>query len=260
VLVTAIDTAVVPCGGRGTRLYPISRWIPKELLPVSLRPLLFWTFDEIVAAGLARAIVVTNPEKPLLETVAREYGPGLALEFVPQDAPRGLGDALLRARSLLGGAPFAVALPDNLFRGPNPLAAVLHSWRTTGLTTVLLARVRREEAAAKGATGRAAVRTMEDGSLRVVAIADKGKGRFDPGEATSAMTPIGRFALQGDVLDEFEDVARTLAPGAELDDVPVLQRLAARGALAGVTCEATFFDVGVPEGYHGAVAALPSKL
>jgi UTP--glucose-1-phosphate uridylyltransferase len=258
--VTVIDTAIVPCGGRGTRLYPISRWIPKELLPVSLRPLLFWTFDEIVAAGVGRAIVVTNPEKPLLESVAREYGPGLVLEFVPQDAPRGLGDALLRARALLDGAPFAVTLPDNLFRGPNPLAAVLHSWRTTGLSTVLLARVSREDAVAKGATGRAAVRRLEDGSLRVVAIADKGKGRFDPGDAASAMTPIGRFAFHGDVFEEFEDVARTLTPGAELDDVPVLQRLAARGALAGVACAATFFDVGVPEGYHGAVAALPSRV
>jgi UTP--glucose-1-phosphate uridylyltransferase len=257
--VTTIDTAIVPCGGRGTRLYPISRWIPKELLPVGLRPLLFWTFDEIVAAGLRRAIGVTNPGKPLLEAVAREYGPALALEFVPQDSPLGLGDALLRARGLLSGAPFAVVLPDNLFQGPNPLAAVLRTWSHTGLPAVLLARVSRTEAAGKGPTGRAAVRAMADGSLRVVAIADKGEGRFDPGDTASAMTPIGRFALPGDVFAEFDAVARTLTPGAELDDVPVLQRLAARGALAGTPCEATFYDVGVPEGYHDAVAALPPR-
>jgi UTP-glucose-1-phosphate uridylyltransferase len=255
-----IETAVVPCGGRGTRLYPISRWIPKELLPVGLRPVLFWTLDEIAAAGIRRAIIVTNPEKPALEAVAREYDRALALEFVAQDSPRGLGDALLRARGLLAGAAFAVALPDNLFRGPNPLAAVLDVHRRTALATVLLARVTRDDAGTKGATGRAAVRAAPDRTLRVTAVADKGKGRFDPGEHASAMTPIGRLVLPADVFAEFEDVARTLPQGAELDDVPVLQRLAAREALAGATCDATFYDVGVPEGYHQAVAELPPKV
>lgn len=257
---TGVDTAIVPCGGRGTRLNPISRWIPKELLPVGLRPLLFWTLDEILSAGLRRAIVVTNPEKPILEAAARDYGRELALEFVSQDVPRGLGDALLRAADLLGGSPFAVALPDNLFQGSNPLAAVLRTWRATGLATVLLAEVGRPEAAAKGATGRAVVRPSADGSLRVVAIADKSRGRFDPGDAASAMTPIGRFVLPGDSFAEFREVARALPPGAELDDVPVLQRLAARGALAGTVCEAKFYDVGVPEGYHDAVATFPPKV
>jgi UTP-glucose-1-phosphate uridylyltransferase len=101
------------------------------------------------------------------------------------------------------------------------------------------------------------VRPSADGSLRVVAIADKSRGRFDPGETASAMTPIGRFILPGEIFAEFREVARALPPGAELDDVPVLQRLAARGALAGTVCEARFYDVGVPEGYHDAVARFP---
>ena len=50
-----------------------------------------------------------------------------------------------------------------------------------------------------------------------------------------------------------------LPPGAELDDVPVLQRLARRKALAGVISPARFFDVGVPEGYRDAVAASPAR-
>jgi UTP--glucose-1-phosphate uridylyltransferase len=254
-----IDTAIIPCGGRGTRLYPISRWIPKELLPVGLRPLLFWTLDEAAAAGLRRAIIVTNPEKPVLETAARAYDGELALEFVPQDEPRGLGDALCRARHLLDGAPFAVVLPDNLFRGDNPTAAVLAASRRGPVAAVLLAEVTQAEAGAKGATGRAAVRTESDGTLRVTDVAGKGQGRFDTGGAASAVTPIGRFVLPGSVFAEFDEIARTLPPGAELDDVPVLQRLARRGELAGVLNRATFYDVGVPEGYHDAVADFPPR-
>lgn len=254
-----IDTAVIPCGGLGTRLHPITRWLPKEILPVGLKPVLYWTLDEAADAGLLRAIIITNPYKPMLETVARNYPGPLELEFIPQDHPRGMGDALLRARDNLAGSPFLAVLPDNLFHGANPSAAVLGTFRSTGLATVLLAEIARKEAGSKGATGRASVRKGPDGTLRVVAVADKGAGRFDTEGDAVAVTPIGRMAFPGHMLDEFEQVGRELPAGAELDDVPVLQRLARRNALAGVLSGARFFDVGVPEGYRDAVAASPAR-
>lgn len=250
-----LDTAIIPCGGLGTRLHPITRWLPKEVLPVALRPLLYWALDEAADAGLLRAIVITNPRKPVLETVARTYPGPLELEFVAQDHPRGLGDALLQARDQLAGSPFLALLPDNLFSGRNPSAAVLAAYRATGLTTVLLAEVTPDAAKSQGATGRAAVRKASDGFLRVTRVGDKGTGNFGPGADGSAMTPIGRVAFPGEILEEFEEVGRALPPGAELDDVPVLQRLAARGELAGVVNPARFYDVGVPEGYRDAVTA-----
>jgi UTP-glucose-1-phosphate uridylyltransferase len=255
-----LDTAVIPCGGRGTRLHPITRWLPKEILPVGLRPILYWTLDEAAGAGLLRAIIVTNPHKPLLEAAARAYEGPLELEFVPQDHPRGLGDALLRARDNLAESPFLVLLPDNLFSGPNPTAAVLSAFRGNGLATVLLAEIAREAAAAKGATGRAKLRSEPDGALRVIDVADKGTGRLDTTGDAAAVTPIGRMAFPAGILDEFEEVGRSLPSGVELDDVPVLQRLARRDALAGVISRAGFFDVGVPEGYHDAVAAFPARV
>jgi UTP--glucose-1-phosphate uridylyltransferase len=254
-----LDTAVIPCGGRGTRLHPITRWLPKEILPVGLRPILHWALDEAADAGLLRAIVVTNPHKPLLEAAARNYEGPLELEFVPQDHPRGLGDALLRARDHLAGSPFLALLPDNLFHGGNPAADVVAAFRATSLATVLLAEIAAPDAGAKGATGRAKIRSEPDGSLRVTDVADKGAGRFDTGAEEVAVTPIGRMAFPPGILEEFEEVGRGLPAGVELDDVPVLQRLARRNALAGVISRATFFDVGVPEGYRDAVAAFPAR-
>jgi len=254
-----LDTAVIPCGGLGTRLHPITRWLPKEVLPVGLKPVLYWTLDEAADAGLLRAIIITNPHKPMLEAVARNYPGPLELEFVPQDHPKGLGDAFLRARDQLAGSAFIALLPDNLFQGPNPTEAVLATHKKTGLATVLLAQIDRSEAGSKGATGRAAVKSAADGTLRVVGVADKGSGRFDTAGAEVAVTPIGRMAFAGGILDEFEEVGRRLPPGKELDDVPVLQQLAQRDALAGVISPARFFDVGVPEGYREAVAASPAR-
>jgi UTP-glucose-1-phosphate uridylyltransferase len=205
-----LDTAIIPCGGLGTRLHPITRWLPKEVLPVALRPLLYWALDEAADAGLLRAIVITNPRKPILETVARTYPGPLELEFVAQDHPRGLGDA--------------------------------------------------NDAKSRGATGRVEVRKGGDGFLRVTQVADKGKGTFDLDGHGSAMTPIGRVAFPGAILEEFEEVGRSLPAGAELDDVPVLQRLALRGELAGVLNPARFYDVGMPEGYRDAVAAFGPRV
>jgi UTP-glucose-1-phosphate uridylyltransferase len=254
-----LDTAVIPCGGLGTRLHPITRWLPKEMLPVGLKPVLYWTLDEAADAGLLRAIIITNPHKPMLEAAARNYQGPLELEFVPQDHPRGLGDAFLRARDQLGGSSFVALLPDNLFQGTNPTAALISTFRKTGLTTVLLTEIERKDAGSKGATGRASIRKEPDGSLRVTAIADKGAGRFDTTGDQTAVTPIGRVVFSGNILAEFDEVGRGLEPGVELDDVPVLQRLARRDALAGVISPARFFDVGVPEGYREAVAAFPAR-
>jgi UTP-glucose-1-phosphate uridylyltransferase len=255
-----LDTAVIPCGGLGTRLHPITRWLPKEVLPVGLKPVLYWTLDEAAEAGLLRAIIITNPHKPMLEAVARNYPGPLELEFVPQDHPKGLGDAFLRARDQLAGSPFLALLPDNLFHGSNPSTDVLEIYRNTGLATVLLAAIERKEAGSKGATGRAATRRDANGVLKVTGVADKGSGRFDTAGAETAVTPIGRMAFGRDVLAEFEEIGKGLPPGKELDDVPVLQRLAGRDALAGVISRATFFDVGVPEGYRDAVAASPARV
>jgi UTP-glucose-1-phosphate uridylyltransferase len=56
-----LDTSAIPCGGLGTRLQPIPRWLPKELFPVGPRAVLYWTPDEIVDAGLRRAVLITGP-------------------------------------------------------------------------------------------------------------------------------------------------------------------------------------------------------
>ncbi len=254
-----LDTAVIPCGGLGTRMHPITRWLPKEMLPVALKPLLYWTLDEAADAGLLRAIVVTDPYKPVLEAAARHYPGPLELEFVPQDHPHGLGDALMRARDHLAGSAFAVLLPDNLFSGPNPTAAVLATHAATRLATVLLAESTASATGSKSAMGRATLSRAGDGTWRVTEIAPKGSGRLDAG-GERVVTPIGRFALPGDIFSEFDTVARELPPGVELDDVPIFQRLARRGALAGVIAAARFYDVGVPEGYREAVSDFPPRV
>ena len=248
-----MTTAVIPCGGRGTRLAARYPDTPKELLPVASKPLLQWTLDEAIAAGLERVVVVTSPSKPQIASYLTARPPRsargrLSIALVVQPQPRGLGDAVTCARDHVAGDDVAVLLPDNLFaRGVSAIAPVLAARRATGLAAVLLAK----QPPTAGATGRASVRPRPDGLLQVTAVADKGAGTDSP-----SLAPIGRMVFGPDVFERFERLRAGLAPGAELDDVPLLQTLAAEGRLVGVELDGPFYDAGVPEGYTAALNAL----
>jgi len=243
-----VTTAVIPCGGRGTRLAAHYPDTPKELLPVAGKPLLQWTLEEAAAAGLERVVVVTSPTKPDIARFLTARPPDrLTADLVTQTEPLGLGDAITRARELVGDDDVAVLLPDNLFPpGSEPaIASVLAARRASGLAAVLLA----ELPPAGGATGRATGHRRPDGLVQVEAVAAKGSG-------TGGLAPIGRMVFGSDVFEQWERLRSALSPGAELDDVPLLHALAARGGLVGVPLDGPFYDAGVPEGYTAALAAL----
>jgi UTP-glucose-1-phosphate uridylyltransferase len=98
-----------------------------------------------------------------------------------------------------------------------------------------------------------------DGDLFAIArVPDKTErgDTFDTGGAPSAITAVGRYVFRPDVFDVIDEVERSLAPGAELDDVPVLQRLLAARALVGRRLRGRFLDAGLPAGYAETQAAL----
>lgn len=226
--------------------------LPKELLPVAGKPLLQWTLEEAAAAGIEHAVVVTSPAKPqIAEFLSHRPTIRQSISLVVQSEPRGLGDAITCARAAAVGDEIAVLLPDNLFSRPEiAIAAVLDAHRRTRLPCVLIAEIPAAQAAGRGTAGRARCGPRSDGLWDVLAVA--AKALAEP----STLTPIGRLVFDPDVFDRFERLRARLEPGAELDDVPLLQELATEGRLVGVPLAGTFFDVGVPDGYRDALAAL----
>jgi len=111
-MASRIRTAVIPAGGLGTRLLPLTRAVPKELLPVWKRPVLDYALEEAVTAGIDRVVIITAPGKEALQTyfagrpLTYDCAPkGLTLDFVEQREPRGLGDAVRCGAPV--GAPVA---------------------------------------------------------------------------------------------------------------------------------------------------------
>jgi len=129
-----VTKAVVPAAGAGTRLLPVTKSQPKEMLPVGRKPVIQYVVEEIGRAGLKHVIFVTGRKKvaiedhfdrdPELTRLLRENGKsdllealrfeqnGLSVSYVRQSEPRGLADAILTARHLVGNEDFVVALGD----------------------------------------------------------------------------------------------------------------------------------------------------
>ena len=120
---TAIHKAVIPAAGLGTRLRPLTRAIPKEMLPIGRLPVLAHVAAELSGAGITEALFIVSDSKPQIrsyfgELYAADNGcldassdlPPLRCSYIVQQQQRGLGDALLYAEDWAAGAPFAVAL------------------------------------------------------------------------------------------------------------------------------------------------------
>lgn len=257
--------ALIPCGGQGTRMRALTGGAPKELIELAGEPLLVHVLRECAAAGIASVLVVIAPGKEaIVRTAAPLAGaPGLParIAFVTQPAARGLADAIRLGRGFAGEGPLAVVLPDNLFvGGPPAIGQVAAAYQATGVNVVAMTAVRAEEASRRGPTP--VYEGRPEGELfALTAIPDKGAhhATFDVGGAASAFTGVGRYVFDPDVFPVIDAVERTLAPGAELDDVPVLQRLLADGRLVGRLIEGRFLDVGIPDGYHEAQAILAAR-
>jgi UTP--glucose-1-phosphate uridylyltransferase len=143
-----IRKAVIPAAGLGTRFLPVTKALPKELLPILDKPMLQYVVEEAAEAGIQEIILVVSPDKgsvaeyfqpqPALETRLRESGaPDLAdkvnqashlaqVSAVIQERPLGLGHAVLMAEEAVGQEPFVVILPDDIIvHSPGALAQML---------------------------------------------------------------------------------------------------------------------------------------
>jgi UTP--glucose-1-phosphate uridylyltransferase len=255
-----VTRVLIPCGGRGTRMQSLTRGAPKELLEVAGIPVLLRVLEECVESGIREALIVISPEKTEIvdrvTPLAGTTGIPTNISFAVQHEPRGLADAIRLGREFAGRDMLAVALPDNLFAGAEPgLKQVIDTHEATRKNVVAMVEITAEEASRRGPT------SVYPGSLNgdefvIDRIPDKGeRGKtFDTGGKRSAFTGVGRYVFGPEAFEAIDAVEKALVAGAELDDVPVMQRLLADGRLTGRRIHGRFFDVGLISGYHEATA------
>ncbi len=279
-----VKHAVVPAAGRGTRFLPVTKAVPKEMLPIAGRPSIDYIAHEATEAGVEDLLFVTRTGKESIEAhydadpglenelekagkdayleLVREYQKLARVHSVRQGHPLGLGHAVLQARHHVGDAPFAVMLPDDVMHPSSQLLKHLIAVREAlGGSVVALLRVTPEQATAYASTSVTPLPIpsgvdLEEGELfRIDRVVEKPP--ID--EVMSEYAVVGRYVFDPAIFDKLEN----LEPGrngeyqltdafAKLIDVAPEDG----GGLYGVVINDPRYDTGDPLGYLQANIAL----
>ena len=243
-----VTKAVIPVAGLGTRFLPATKAMPKEMLPIVDKPVIQYVVEEAVSAGLIDLLMITGRNKNALENhfdrvaeleevlskkgdekklfAVQESSQLADIHYTRQGDPRGLGHAVLRAKSHVGEHSFAVLLGDDVIDSRDPLLdRMLEVHRETGDNVIALMEVPRDQIHLYGS---AAIETTDSGDVvRVTELVEKP----EPEVAPSNYAVIGRYVLRHEIFEVLENTAP--GRGGEIQLTDALQFAAHNPAVAG---------------------------
>jgi UTP--glucose-1-phosphate uridylyltransferase len=254
---------IIVAAGYGTRFLPVTKTVPKEMLPIINVPSIAFIVDEFVKSGIEDIIIISSRRKKVLEDyfdreielegIFEKEGKGDRLQrivppanvrfaFVRQQRMLGTGHALLQVKGLVGSDACIVAYPDDLHLGDPPLAAqLIDTWRTSGCS--VMASI--HEA---GDVSRYGVLDIAADGKHVQAIVEKPLRGAEPSHEVS----IGRYLYTPEFFDYLEE-GWERHEGGEYFHIYALNKLMEAGKVVYKRLTGTRLDTGEPEGYLDAI-------
>lgn len=269
--VTPVKKAVFPVAGLGTRFLPATKVMPKEMLTVVDKPLIQYAVEEAAAAGIEEFIFVTSRGKGVLEdhfdhspelmaALAEKGKHDMAAAIkswlpaagkvisVRQPEPLGLGHAVWCARHVVGDAPFAVLLVDDLIdAAPSCMAQMVAAYNQVGQNLVLVEEV---PAAQTNRYGILDIAEDQGGFVTVKGFVEKP----DPKDAPSNLSIIGRYIFQPEIFDFL--AAQGKGAGGEIQLTDAMAQMLSAQQFHGVRYQGERFDCGDKLGFLQANVAL----
>lgn len=260
-----ITTAVFPVAGFGTRFLPVTKAGPKEMLPIVDRPLIQYAVEEALAAGITQLVFVTSSSKRAIEdyfdtnhelemylsqkgdidTLAKIKNiipSNVSFVYVRQAEPRGLGDAVLRAKDIVGDRPFAVLLADDIIDcGERTcLQMMVEQYTRTKSSVLAVETIPRNETQKYGIVS---VDSQQQFPPRINDIVEKPK----PEDAKSTLAVIGRYILTPRIFKLLECTERGV--GGEIQLTDAIEKLLAEEPIYAFKTPGRRYDCGSRMGF-----------
>ena len=258
-----VRKAVIPAAGFGTRFLPATKAVPKEMLPIVDTPAIQYIAEEAAAAGIEDLLIITSRGKDAiinhfdsafeLETVLERVGKtemlkasknvskGLNICFVRQNEQKGLGHAVLCAKSFVGNEPFAVMLGDDIVTGEKPcIGQLMEQYEKCSSTVLGVQRVGKENVSKYG------IVDCEEDNGRL----HKVKGMVEKpqiSDAPSDVAILGRYVITPAVFDCLEKTQK--GAGGEIQLTDALVMLAERENVYAYEFEGKRYDTGDKLGF-----------
>lgn len=253
-----IKKAIIPAAGLGTRVLPISKSMPKEMLPIVDKPAIQYIIEEAVKAGITDILIITNRGKGIiedhfdhsieLENMLLKRGRQDTLDeldalanlaniyYLRQKETKGLGDAVLRARQFVGDEPFAVLYGDDVIIGDVPaIGELIEAYEAFGKSVVGIKEVP-DHLIVKYSS--LAVQKNGEKTYAVTDMIEKPKIE----EKLSNFSILGRCVLEPEIFDILEHTP--LGAGNELQLTDAMREVAKDKGMTGVDFSGVRYDMG----------------
>lgn len=260
-----VRKAIIPCAGFGTRFLPVTKVLPKELLPIVDTPALCYIVDEAVKSGIEEIMIVISPQK---ESIKRLFEPnvrlnehllsqgekeayeianaeiGAKVSFVTQKTMDGNANAIKLCKDFVNGEPFAVLFGDDVMyvkEGEKPVTKQLIDayYATNGASIVGCQRTSEEVARRCGVM--ITKSAIDDKTTLIDGIIEKPQG-----ELPGALVSLGRFVLAPSIFDAIERTPYTRGEAYLTDSISILAK---EKDVCAYEFGARRYDIGNKEGY-----------
>ena len=253
-----VTKAVIPAAGFGTRFLPATKAVPKEMLPIVDKPTIQYIVEEAIAAGIEDLIIITSRGKDALinhfdkafelETVlerdgktamldaVREVSDKINVHFIRQQEQKGLGHAVLYAKSFIGNDPFAVMLGDDVVVSEKPcIGQLIEQYEKTGATVLGVQKVGMEHVSKYG---------IVDCELK--GMVEKPKKE----DAPSDIAVLGRYVITPAIFDCLQKTPK--GAGGEIQLTDALVMLSKDEPMYAYDFEGKRYDIGNKQGFLSA--------
>lgn len=256
-----IRKAIIPAAGMGTRFLPATKAMPKEMLPIVDKPTIQYIVEEAIEAGIEDIIIVTGKTKRAIEDhfdtnfelehslektgkldlLKKVKKAEVAIHYIRQNEPRGLGHAVWSARRFIGDEPFAVLLGDDIVQADRPcLKQLIDQYEATGSSVVGVQQVPENETHRYGIVDPS---SNKDRLYKVNQLVEKP----EQGTAPSNLAIMGRYILTPKIftfLDKHE-----IGAGGEIQLTDAIQKLSEDEDVYAYDFEGDRYDVGEKFGF-----------